>query len=77
MVADYHTVLKLREAGVLPYRNAAPPGSARPVFRFPLDAVLNLRSSYRTEEPAPRAPKDHPRRRVKGDRKYKHLRLDD
>ena len=71
------TVLKLREAGVLPYRNAAPPGSTRPVFRFPLDAVLKLRGGYQTEVPAPRRPKGPPRRRAGGGRKYKHLDLDD
>jgi hypothetical protein len=71
------TVLKLREAGLLPYRNAAPPGSARPVYRFPRDAVLKLRNSYRTEEPAPPAPKDPPRRGVKGEKKYRHLDLGD
>ena len=71
------TVLKLREAGVLPYRNAAPPGSSRPVFRFPLDAVLKLRGGYRTEVPAPRGPKAPPRRRAAGGRKYNHLNLGD
>ena len=71
------TVLKLREAGVLPYRNAAPPGSTRPVFRFPLDAVLKLRGGYHTEVPAPRGPKAPPRRRASGGRKYKHLDLGD
>src|SRR5215472_5208034 len=60
------TVLKLREAGVLPFRNAAPPGSTRPVFRFPLDAVLKLRGGYHTEVPAPRGPKAPPRRRAAG-----------
>jgi hypothetical protein len=70
------TVLKLREAGALPYRNAAPPGSSRPVFRFPLDAVLKLRGGYQTEVPAPRGPKGPPRRRAAGERQYKHLDLD-
>lgn len=74
------TVLKLRGAGVLPYRNAAPPGSTRrtrPIFRFPLDTVLKLRNTYQTEEPAPQAPTDPARRRVRGERKYKHLHLGD
>ena len=71
------TVLKLRETGVLPYRNAAPPGSTRPVFRFPLDAVLRLRSDYQIEVPAQQRPKEPPRRRARGERKYKHLDLGD
>jgi hypothetical protein len=71
------TVLKLRDAGLLPYRNAAPPGGARPMFRFPLDAVLELRNGYRTEEPVPRQQAEPPRRRVRGKRKYKHLQLED
>jgi hypothetical protein len=68
-------VLKLKAAGLLEYRNTAPPDSFRPVFAFPLRSVLELRTSYERDTPLPRRPKDPPRRRVRCDRKYKHLRL--
>ncbi len=72
------TVLKYRESGLLEFRNAAPPDSTRPVFRFTLQSVLNLRKSYETNEPAPRFPKESPRRRVSPQaRKYKHVKLED
>jgi hypothetical protein len=71
------TVLKLREAGLLPYRNAAPPGSSRPLYRFPLQAVLEIRTRYDVAEPpAAAAPQEPQRRRVKGAKKYKHLTID-
>lgn len=57
------TVLKLRKAGVLPYRNVAPPGSTRPTFRFRLDAVLKLRTSYEVEKCAPHISNEPPRDR--------------
>lgn len=56
------TVLKLRSSGVLPFRNAAPPGSTRPAYRFPLEAVVKLRMTYDTEEQTPDFPKEGPRR---------------
>jgi excisionase family DNA binding protein len=70
------TVLRLQTAGELPFRNAAPPGG-RPVFRFPLEAVLKLRHGYQTEEPRMDFQKDPPRRPAKGKKKYKHLQVDD
>jgi hypothetical protein len=71
------TVLRLREAGLLPFRNAAPPGGGRPLFRFPLHVVLKLRNSYTTEEPVPQRQEEPPRRRVKRDKRYKHLQVED
>lgn len=72
------TVLKLRAAGLLEFRNAAPPGSSRPVYRFLLEAVVRLRTSYETDEPTPRLPKEPLRRRIRsGEKKYKHVKLDD
>jgi hypothetical protein len=72
------TVLKLRAAGLLEFRNAAPPGSSRPVYRFLLESVVRLRTSYETDEPTPRLPKEPPRRRLRsGEKKYKHVKLDD
>jgi hypothetical protein len=70
------TVLRLQTAGELPFRNAAPPGG-RPVFRFPLEAVLKLRHGYQTEEPRMDFQKDPPWRPAKGKKKYKHLQVDD
>ena len=58
------------------YRNMAPP-SIRQVFAYSLESVLRLRTTYETDEPTPRLPKEPNRRRVKGVRKYKHLRIED
>src|SRR5581483_9039014 len=66
------TVLKLKAAGLLEYRNTAPPGSSRPVYVFTLRSVMELRTSYERDQPPPRAPTEQGRRRVKGRRKYKH-----
>lgn len=71
------TVLKLKAAGLLEYRNTAPPGSSRPVYAFTLRSVMELRTSYERDEPLPRQPPDFPNRRIKGHKKYKHLNLDD
>jgi hypothetical protein len=69
------TLLKLKSAGLLEYRNTGSPDSCRPVFAFALRSVIELRISYERDTPPPRRPKEPPRRRVKGERKYKHLRL--
>jgi hypothetical protein len=72
------TVLKYRDMGVLPSRNIAPPGSSRPIYRFPLDAVVKLRSEYTlSEPPVPTTPTGPTRRRVSGRREFKHLDLGD
>ena len=72
------TVLKYRESRLLPYRDIAPPGSSRAIYRFPLESVLNLRPSYTFAEPETAAsPKQPLRRRAKAERKYKHLNLGD
>ena len=70
------TVLKLRAAGQLEFRNAAPPGSSRPVYRFLLESVVRLRTSYETDEPTPEMPRQPIRRAVKGKRKYKYIDYD-
>jgi hypothetical protein len=69
------TVLRLKAAGLLEYRNTGSPGSCRPVFAFTLRSVLELRTNYERDIPIPRRPKNPTRRRAKGERKYKHLRL--
>jgi len=71
------TVLKLKSAGLLEYRNTGSPDSCRPVFAFPLRAVIELRTTYDRDVPVARQRPDPSRRLVKGERKYKHLNLDD
>lgn len=71
------TVLKLKAAGLLEYRNAAPPGSSRPVFRFTRRSVLELRTGYDRDVPVAPRPTEPPRRPVGGGRRFKHLRLED
>ena len=72
------TVLKLRAAGLLEFRNAAPPGSSRPVYRFLLESVVRLRTSYETDEPTPKMPREPRRGRVTPQsKKYKHVKLED
>ena len=70
------TVLIYREKGLLPYRDIAPPGSTKPIYMYPLDAVVKMRTAYQTDQPAPRQQKEQPRRHVKGERRYTHLDLD-
>jgi hypothetical protein len=71
------TVLEYKRKGLLPYRDLAPPGSTKPVFMYPLDAVVGLRTSYQTDDPAPKVPREPSRRSVKGRRKFKHLVIKD
>lgn len=71
------TLLEYKKKGLLPFRNLAPPGSTKPMFMFPLDAVVKLRTTYQTEEPAPDVPHEPPRRVMKGRRQFKHLILDE
>lgn len=70
------TVLRFKNAGLLEYRNTAPPTSSRPNFAFSLESVLKLRTSYQKDVPVVPQPKEKNRRRVKGDRRYRHLDLD-
>jgi hypothetical protein len=67
------TVLKYKDAGMLEYRNMAPPSSSRPVFAFSLASVLKLRTTYGTDEPPPFRRREPTRRAVKGQRKRKHI----
>jgi hypothetical protein len=70
------TVLKLRAEGLLEFRNAAPPGSNRPVYRYPLESVVRLRTAYETDDPTPAVPREQPRRVAKGKRLYKYIDYD-
>jgi predicted ArsR family transcriptional regulator len=47
-----HTVLRYMETGLLEWRNLAPPDSGRPVFRFSLRSVLDIRLGYQRGSPA-------------------------
>jgi len=72
-----HTVLQYMEAGLLEWRNAAPPSSARPVFRFTLRSVLDIRLAYKKGSPTPKAEvKVVPRKRAASasGHQIKHLR---
>ncbi|MGE3806203.1 MAG: hypothetical protein AB7K24_16150 [Gemmataceae bacterium] len=71
------TVLLYKNYGLLEYRNLASPTSSRPVYAFTLRSVLAIRTSYSTDEPTPRQPKEPTRRTAKGKRVFKHLRIDD
>ena len=70
------TVLKIKSAGLLEYRDKAPPTSSRPKYAFSLRSVLKLRTTYEVDEPAPFRAKEPSRRRVSGVRKFKHLNVD-
>jgi hypothetical protein len=73
-----HTVLQYRLEGLLEWRDAAPPSSNRPVYRFTLRSVLELRLGYRRGEVRPpRPPEEGKRRRQAASTsafKPKHLR---
>ena len=71
------TVLRFKSAGVLEWRNAAPPTSSRPVFKFTLESVKELRTAYERDEPIPTRPREQKRHRVKTGGKLKHFRYDD
>ena len=45
---DRKTVVKYLNAGLLEWRDIAPPGSSRPAFRLKLESVTRMRTSYRT-----------------------------
>ncbi len=70
------TVLKFRAAGLLQYRNTAPPGSSRPVYRFLLESVLKLRTSYEMADSTPQSPRQPQRRVTGGKRRYKFIDYD-
>ena len=73
-----HTVLRYLADGLLEWRDAAPPSSNRPVFRLTLRSVLELRLTYRRDNPHPPRPaertKGRSRRPPPSDFKPKHLR---
>jgi hypothetical protein len=71
------TVLKLKAAGLLEYRNTGSPDSCRPVYAFSLRSVLEVRTTYQRDNPPYHRPEAPHRHRVKGKRNYKHFTLSD
>jgi hypothetical protein len=73
-----HTILRYCEDGLLEWRNTAPSSSNRPVYRFTLRSVLELRLGYQRGNPRPPLPPDESKRRRKTVNpsafKPKHLR---
>ena len=73
-----HTVLQYLEEGLLEWRNIAPPSSDRPVYRFTLRSVTELRLGYQRGSPRPPRPNkaaEKTRRSKPGsDYKPQHLR---
>jgi hypothetical protein len=71
------SVLKLKAAGLLEYRNTASPDSSRPIYAFSLRSVLEIRTNYQRDIPIYRKPESPKRHGVKAKRKYKHFTLSD
>ena len=73
-----HTVLQYLAAGLLEWRNAAPPASQRPVYRLTLRSVLGLRLGYQRGSPHPPPPVEPSKARRRSvppsDYRPKHLR---
>lgn len=71
---DRKTVTKYLRAGMLLWRDIAPPGSVRPTYRIKLASVIAIRNDYRSECPE----RLEPRRlnpREAGGYKLKHVTL--
>lgn len=71
------TLLKLKDAGLLEYRNAAPPTSSRPVFRFKKESVTQLRTTYQKDVPLPRQEKPQNRHSTNQRKPFKYVKYDD
>jgi hypothetical protein len=73
-----HTVLQYLAEGLLEWRNAAPPSSLRPVYRFTVRSVLEIRLGYQrgiSRSPQPRKLISARRRSApRSDYQPKHLR---
>jgi len=71
------TVLKLKQDGTLEYRNVAPMTGSRPVYRFTLESVRALRTSYSRDVPEIAGSQDSVRRSRKQKRQFKHFKFVD
>ena len=77
LAVSKNTVLRLKRAGLLEFRNAAPPESARPIYRFTLESVPKLRTTYTTDVPAVPSPRKQKRHRVPGKVPTKYITIQD
>jgi hypothetical protein len=48
---DPKTATKYLRAGMLQWRDIAPPGSVRPTYRIKLESVIAIRNGYRSDSP--------------------------
>jgi hypothetical protein len=71
------TLLRLKDEGLLEYRNVAPPSSSRPIYAFTLRSVMELRTNYQVDVPSLPLRQVPRRQAVKGPRRYKHLDVGD
>jgi hypothetical protein len=70
------TLKELQEAGLFRYRNASPPGSGKPRYRYPVEDLDRfMRQGYCRDRPKPAVPPGHRRKQVQP-RTYEHLDLD-
>lgn len=69
------TLLEFQRGGLLRYRNASPPGSGKPRYRYPVEDLDRLmREGYRRDTPRPRATRTSGRGR-QAPQRYEHLDL--
>jgi predicted transcriptional regulator len=71
------TVLRLKRAGLLEFRNTAPPESARPVYRYTLASVAKLRTTYTRDVPALPTPRKQNHHHARRKPKTTHIRIQD
>ena len=73
---DVDTLHDIRKRGLVLYRNASPPGSGKPRYRFPVaDLDRFMQQSYRRDLPRPaKAPARH--RKQAQPQNYEHLDLE-
>ena len=72
------TVLRLKRSGLLEYRNAAPPESSRPVYRFTMASVQSLRTTYtRDDGDVPGQNRNHRRSAQRSRKPAKYIRITD
>lgn len=70
------TLLEFQRAGLLRYRNASPPGSGKPRYRYPVaDLDRLMQQGYRRDQPPPRNVPARRRKQVHP-QTYEHLDLD-
>lgn len=69
------TLNVLRKRGLIRYRDASPPGSGKPRYRYPVaDLDRLMQEGYRRDHPRP-AKAPAPRRKPAEKQSYEHLDL--